>query len=140
MLIVDASVAIKWFKEEHDSPLARAVLLADTLAAPELLVAELCNICWKAFRRALMTVEQMDATAGTIRRYVGLLQPMDPLAPRALAIARALDHPAYDCFYLALAERDLAPLVTADRQFLTRIQGTPWATHVRDLATFGPTP
>jgi predicted nucleic acid-binding protein len=140
MLIVDASVAIKWFKEEHDSRLARSVLLADTLAAPDLLVAELCNICWRAFRQGLMTGEQVDATARTIRHHIGLLQPMEALAPRAVAIARHLDHPAYDCLYLALAERDLAPMVTADRRFLARIAGTPWAAHVRDLASFGPTP
>jgi predicted nucleic acid-binding protein len=37
-----------------------------------------------------------------------------PLAPRALELARQFDHPAYDCFYLALADSVSATLVTDD--------------------------
>jgi hypothetical protein len=40
------------------------------------------------------------------------LVPMSVLNDRALAIAIELRHPAYDCFYLALAERSTSPLVT----------------------------
>lgn len=35
----------------------------------------------------------------------------------ALALAQELDHPVYDCLYLALVEREKRPLVTADRRF-----------------------
>jgi predicted nucleic acid-binding protein len=140
MLVVDASVAIKWFNAEHDSPLAELVPLADALTAPELLVAELCNVCWKLFRRKLLYAQQVDAIPAAIPRYVDFLHPLEALGPRAVTIARALDHPAYDCFYLALAEREHAELVTADRRLLARVAGTPWAAHVRDLATFAPAP
>jgi predicted nucleic acid-binding protein len=44
-----------------------------------------------------------------------------------VAIARDLDHPDYDCFYLALAEQRQATLVTADRRLLNRVRGTQWA-------------
>jgi predicted nucleic acid-binding protein len=37
-----------------------------------------------------------------------------------------LRHPAYECFYLALAEERRAKLVTADRRLLGRLAGTPW--------------
>lgn len=40
----------------------------------------------------------------------GSLVPTDGLRRRAVAIAIELDHPIYDCFYLALAERDHARL------------------------------
>ena len=139
-LIVDASVAIKWFKREHDSPVAELVPLADTLAAPEMLLAELCNACWKAFRLRLLTAQQMDATPTVIRRYVGMFYSLEPLAPRAVFISRALDHPVYDCFYIALAEREAAPLVTADRRLLAKLASTPWAGTAVDLASFAPPP
>ena len=52
--------------------------------------------------------------------------PLAPLAARALAIAAELRHPAYDCFYLALAEvRDLK-LITADRRLVARLAESPW--------------
>ena len=38
----------------------------------------------------------------------------EALCVRALALAIDLRHPVYDCFYLALAERENAPLATAD--------------------------
>jgi predicted nucleic acid-binding protein len=48
------------------------------------------------------------------------------LAGRALEIAAELRHPAYDCFYLALAQERRAQLVTADRRLISRLAGTPW--------------
>jgi predicted nucleic acid-binding protein len=33
-----------------------------------------------------------------------------------------LDHPVYDCFYLALAERERAPLISADKRLLAAAQ------------------
>ena len=140
MLIVDASVAIKWFKQEHDSLLAELVPLADALTAPEFMLAELCNAGWKAYRRGLLTAAQADAIPAAVRPYVAHLRPLEPLASRAVVVARALDHPVYDCFYLALAEREAVPLVTADARLLAKLKGTPWAAHARDLASFGPTP
>jgi predicted nucleic acid-binding protein len=35
-------------------------------------------------------------------------------------VARRLGHPVYDCVYLALAEREHAPFVTADHRLLRR--------------------
>jgi predicted nucleic acid-binding protein len=55
------------------------------------------------------------------------LAPSAPLAGRALAIANAFAHPAYDCFYLALAELRGAQMVTDDRRLLARLATTPWA-------------
>jgi predicted nucleic acid-binding protein len=48
------------------------------------------------------------------------------LAGRALEIAAELRHPAYDCFYLALAEERSAKLITADRRLISGLAGTPW--------------
>jgi predicted nucleic acid-binding protein len=55
-----------------------------------------------------------------------------------VAISRALDHPVYDCFYLALAEDRHATLVTADGRLLNRLQDTQWAPLAVDLHTLPP--
>jgi predicted nucleic acid-binding protein len=46
------------------------------------------------------------------------LIPMEELRGRALELAIELQHPIYDCFYLALAERERAPLISADKRLL----------------------
>jgi predicted nucleic acid-binding protein len=55
------------------------------------------------------------------------------LASRAFEIAAELRHPVYDCFYLALAEREEASLVTADRRLIGRLAGSRWQTLCRPL-------
>ena len=52
---------------------------------------------------------------------------------RAVAIARELDHPVYDCFYLAVSEALDAPLVTADGRLLARVAGTPFSRRTQGL-------
>jgi predicted nucleic acid-binding protein len=61
------------------------------------------------------------------------LRPLRPLAARAAALARKLDHPVYDCLYLALAEAEGAPLVTADRRFLPLARRTAGIARVSSL-------
>lgn len=47
-LIVDASVAVKWFSEEEQSDLAETLLASmELLIAPDLVIAEIGNALWK---------------------------------------------------------------------------------------------
>ena len=52
------------------------------------------------------------------------LVPLEDLAHNALAIAAELKHPIYNCFYVALAERDSAALVTSDKRLLALAKKT----------------
>jgi predicted nucleic acid-binding protein len=56
------------------------------------------------------------------------------LCSDAVAAALELNHPVYNCFYLALAWERAVPLVTADRRLLTRIADTQWAAHAVGLS------
>lgn len=125
--VVDASVAIKWLIDEDGSDAALA-LQGTELAAPALLRIEAANV--------LRTLTARDRiAAATARELFALLQTApvsvvehdDRLEARALALALELDHPIYDCVYLALAERLAAVLVTADLRFLRRIAASPHA-------------
>ena len=60
-------------------------------------------------------------------------RPTAPLASRAIELALELDHPVYDCFYLALAEAEKTELVTADLRLEGRVRSTPWGASVRSL-------
>jgi predicted nucleic acid-binding protein len=92
---------------------ARALYLADDCLAPSLIIAEVGNALWKKQRRKLVSLEQASAALAALPGRIRLFEIAE-LAPRAIALAAALDHPIYDCFYLALAEREHAALASAD--------------------------
>ncbi len=139
-IVVDASVALKWLLPEPDSGTAERVMSAKgLLIAPTLLVAEACNAVWKRLRRREITTEHTDLVVTQLPQILDRLVADTLLAPAALRIAREIDHPVYDCFYLALAERENAPLVTADRRLVERVSGTPWAGRVVALDAWSAT-
>ena len=134
MLVVDASVAIKWFIVEPGRPEARRLLDgSDPLVAPELIVAEVANVVWKRLMAGALDRSQAADVPRELPQLFAELCPLATLAARALAIAEELRHPAYDCFYLALAEARDARLVTADRRFAQRLAGTPWQARTTTL-------
>ncbi len=59
-VVVDASVALKWMVKELRSDLAIDLLnSAESLVAPELVVAEVCNAAWKSLRRREIDAAQL---------------------------------------------------------------------------------
>lgn len=136
-LVVDASVAIKWFVEESRSGAARAVLdSGEPLVAPDLVVPEACNAAWKKVRRGEISEEQGAAVARALPRSFDRLTATAELAPRAFALGYRFDHPVYDCFYLALAEGESATLVTDDTQILALAKKAGLSRLVRPLTDF----
>ena len=104
-LVVDASVAAKWFLVEPGDREALALLDGpERLIAPELIVAEVVNVIWKRLIKGTIDRSQAADVPGQLPRLFAELCPIAALAAPALTIADQLRHPAYDCFYLALAE------------------------------------
>ena len=133
-VVIDASVACKWFVEEAGSADAEKLLAGgDELVAPDLIVAEVCSAFWKKLRAGQMTAPQATAAMEGLPGFFDDLVPCHRLGARALAIAEALGHPVYDCFYLALVELNDVPLVTADQRLLARLAGTPWSERVTGI-------
>ena len=118
-LVVDASVAAQWVLPEAQSDAANALRqTGEPLIAPDLVYAEIGNAIWKrTVQRELTAAEATEALRAAAGVYTSLI-PMAELATRATEIAIALRHPIYDCFYLALAERERAPLISADKRLI----------------------
>ena len=126
--VVDASVVYKWFVQEQGTAEAMALRQGSRpLIAPDLIVSEVCNSAWKSFRRGEIDAGQCKVIASMIEPALTLIVPSTSLAVAAMQMATALDHPVYDCLYLALAQRERTALVTADRRLLARLTGTTWA-------------
>ena len=139
-LIVDASVALKWFLNDEPEWAAAKALLdgGEPLIAPELVVAEVCNAAWRGVRVGRLKQEQAEALARSLPALFVLLASASELAERAVAISGRLDHAVYDCFYLALAEAREVPLITADARFLRKLERTSWAAIAMHLADYRP--
>jgi predicted nucleic acid-binding protein len=117
-LVIDASVALKWFVPEPGHEAALTLLRGDDeLLAPDWLLVEVANALWKQWRRSVIDPTQIDEIL-TMLPSLLMLTDARALVQRASVIARTLDHPVYDCLYLAAAEARNAPLVTDDRALL----------------------
>ena len=135
-LVVDASVALKWFVEEPGSAPARGLLAGEEpLIAPDLLVAEVFNAAWRLLRSGEIAARQHDVIVARLADIFAELVPLVPIASLAASIGRTLDHPIYDCLYIALAERAGSRMVTADRRLLVRVTDTRWQPLIDDLNT-----
>ena len=91
ILVVDASVALKWFVDERGSFEAGALLTrGDTLIAPDLIMPEICNGTWKLVRRGMMSEAQQIAAVTRLPSILDDLVPTKPLAGRAVVISSLL--------------------------------------------------
>jgi predicted nucleic acid-binding protein len=120
LLVVDASVALKWLVEEEGSAEAEA-LLEQPLAAPDLLAAEVGNVLWKKARRGELSRDEAATAARRLVTSDVMLHPVLPLLAAAVEVGVDLGHPVYDCLYLALARELGTQVVTDDRRLLARL-------------------
>lgn len=130
-MIVDASVAVKWLIDEPGSKAADTLLAGSGLASVDLLFAEVANTLWKTWRRGDFV--QMPEGLATLPSCFEQITPCAELAVAATHLAIELDHPAYDCFYLAMAIANNTTLVTADRRFITVCASSRYANRLQEL-------
>ena len=130
MIVVDASIAAKWYLHEPGSDEAARLLTSNAiLIAPALIRIEVNAAIIRRYREGRLSKElasdaaelwEADLAVGSIR-----LVPNDGLIPMAKTIAFQLRHALQDCLYLAAAiETKAERLVTADATFHERAKKT----------------
>lgn len=136
-LIIDASVAIKWFVAENMRNEARDLLFTDDeLHAPDLFIQEISNVLWKKATRGEITPDQAHDAIIKCSGGIPALHHSVAYAPRAIKIALALNHPVYDCLYVACAEAIDGVIITADARFHRVIAASPFKARLRLLGEF----
>lgn len=125
-IVIDASAATKWLVEEPGSEWADGLAGPGVaLIAPELLLSECGNVLWRLVRTGFLSeAEQQDAHGGLATAPLAILACSPALHAEALRIATRLQHPVYDCLYLALALDRGAALATADQRFIRVLRAT----------------
>jgi predicted nucleic acid-binding protein len=128
-VVVDSSVAIKWFVEEPYSVEAHRLLEAYEagtliLLAPDLLYAEVGNIVWKKHRFQGLAAEDADEILAAFRLVTFVVTSCAALLEEAYRLAVTHQRTVYDAMYLALSQREHCPWVTADERIVNALGAT----------------
>ncbi len=125
MIVVDASVAAKWFLPEPGEAAAQELLSSgQKLVAPALIRVEVAAAITRKVR--LKEIQSQDAASAVQLWLRALVDGVVTLVAdesdieQAVKLALELRHSLQDCLYLALAVRLAVPLVTADEKFAGR--------------------
>jgi len=124
-LVIDASVAIKWFMPEPYS--INVIRLLDggrELLAPDLIFAECGNVLWKKWLRQELEPTVIPAILGDLHRMNMRIVPTFMLSEEASSIATTCRRSFYDSVYLALAVLTNSILITADKKLCNALQGS----------------
>jgi len=129
LLVLDASVAAKWFLPRADEGLVDEAFdllrqYADgeiDFTAPDLFWPEFGNVLWKAVRQGRWSGTAATKALQQMREQQLTTVPAADLIEDALAIALASDRTVYDSLYVALAVQSGADLVTADERLANAV-------------------
>jgi len=134
-IVVDASVAVRWTIEMPLSDRAEAVLRSGKqLIAPDFIIVETANAFYFSIKGRTDRVQRALDGLEFLPRWFAELVPATTLRHRAMAYAMEMEHPLYDCFYLALAVARGAQLVTTDEHFIRKVNATAHARNIVHLA------
>ena len=118
-LVLDASAVVRIIEGSPQAvAFQQAVVDAELVLAPELMLTEVSNALWRLQRAGQLQADGLQQRLSRAAALVDHIEPDRHLQVEALALACHLDHPVYDCLYLALARREAAVLLTADQKLM----------------------
>ena len=115
-IVLDASAALEVaLNRNRAAGLAARLDEADEVLAPDLFVPEVVNAIWKLHHFGNLSLTACDGALEVLLEFVNTLVSCKELYREAFLLSRTTRRPAYDMFYLALAKREDAVLMTLDR-------------------------
>lgn len=117
-LVIDANIAVGWSLESPNSPNCIRILReSDSVVAPDLIIPEVANTFYQQIKIGVANKDRILDGLELFPRWFAELVPSSMLRMKAFELALELKHPAYDCFYLALALLRDVRFVTSDAHF-----------------------
>lgn len=127
IFVIDACIAVKWFINQGDDAEQAKNLLRIPGAhflAPDFFMIETLNVFLAQERKGRLsyrTFTEMRYDFDLICAKLVTLIPCTDLEAEACNIAYDLKHSIYDCLYLALAQENNLPFVTADMALIRKL-------------------
>jgi predicted nucleic acid-binding protein len=124
LVVVDASVAAKWFlPEDREALVSEALALLDKydreevqFVVPDLFYVETASAIWKAVRAGRVSRAFGDQALDLLTQREFSTVASLKLLDSAFQIATAHGRTVYDCLYVALAVQTNSQLITADER------------------------
>ncbi len=125
-VVIDSSVAVKWFVVEPYSTEALKILDqyrngSVSFLAPDLINAEFGNIIWKKHVFQGLAATDAQSIVDDFRALPFTFVPTATLLDDAYKLAVTHQRTVYDSLYLALSVREGCQFVTADKKFANAI-------------------
>lgn len=131
-LVLDASVAAKWFSNEDLTD--KAVMVRDAfldgtvdLCAPQHILYEVGNSIWKNKRLSLD--DSINAVKSLVAMEIELVMLDAEVAGKSMRLARDLGVAFYDAVYAQISMMQNTPLLTADAKLFETAENT---IHLKD--------
>lgn len=124
MVIVDASIAYKWFAKEEDSDLALNILqkhfnIQEKIVMPDLILYELVN-AWVT--KTAISIPIVKTNLKNLQDAgLEIENPTFELVLEAAAIAKKYRISVYDSYYLVLAKKKKCDFITADAKLVNQV-------------------
>lgn len=133
---VDASVILKWFTQDRESDLERALQLRNDfrerkidLLCPELLIYEIANVLRykedleeKVILKAIISIYEMEI----------LMLVNQKIMENAVRLASKYGITVYDSIYLSFAQHLGWHLITADKKLFQKIKDLPGIIYISE--------
>lgn len=136
MIILDASVVVKWFSEEEYTEKAleireRIRMGEERVVVPDLLLYELANAL--KYNPSFDANDVSDALTSIFDMDLEIVTPIPEIINLAVALAFEYNITVYDAFYIALAKDLELTFITADRRLCERVRGLDYVEFIGEM-------
>lgn len=115
--VVDASAGVEIALNRSSAARFNELIeTASKIITSDLYKAETANALWKYHKAALLSKEEVLETHRYCEQIIDDFVDLSVNSEESLVESMRLNHPAYDLFYLTLARRRGAVLLTMDRK------------------------
>lgn len=117
ILVLDTCAACQIILEgDRKKDYAAEIVSAEKVIAPSLFDAEIANVMWKYVKGGYMDEENAKLSMALAIQLVDEFVPTVDIAIESLHEAIRLNHSVYDVYFMVLARRNGATMLTSDER------------------------